>query len=91
MKTWRVAGINFEHSHMGDLLRMVHNHPQAEICGICHNDAELMESAIHNFEIPENQVFSDYKVCMEQCQPDLVILCPATGGQSGGQSKMTYL
>ncbi len=78
MKTWRVAGINFEHSHMGDLLRMVHMHPHAEICGICHDDAELMESTLHNFQIPENLVFNDYKACMEQCQPDLVILCPAT-------------
>jgi len=31
----RVAGINFDHFHMGDLLRMVANHPEAEIVGIC--------------------------------------------------------
>ena len=35
MKSWRVAGINFDHLHMGDLLREVHEHPNAEIAGIC--------------------------------------------------------
>ena len=78
MKTWKVAGINFEHLHMGDLLRMVHNHPNAEICGICHSDLSRMESTIENFKIPPERVFGDYKACMEECQPDLVILCPAT-------------
>ena len=33
-KSFRVAGINFDHMHMGDLLRLVHQHPQAEIVGI---------------------------------------------------------
>ena len=33
-KTWRIAGINFDHFHMGDLLREVFNHPHAEIVGI---------------------------------------------------------
>ena len=32
---WRVAGINFDHFHMGDLLRMAHEHPDAEIVAIC--------------------------------------------------------
>ena len=31
MSRYRVAGINFEHFHMGDLLRMVAEHPEAEI------------------------------------------------------------
>ena len=31
----RVVGINFDHMHMGDLLRQAHDHPGAEIAGIC--------------------------------------------------------
>ncbi len=27
MKKWKIAGINFDHFHMGDLLRMAHEHP----------------------------------------------------------------
>ena len=33
-KTFRVAGINFDHMHMGDLLRMCQEHPQVEIVGV---------------------------------------------------------
>jgi hypothetical protein len=36
MKKWKVAGINFDHDHMGDNLRMVFNHPDAQIVGVCH-------------------------------------------------------
>ncbi len=77
-KTWRIAGINFDHMHMGDLLRMVHEHPSAEIVGICDEDASRMQDAIANFALPADRVFTDYRKCMEQAKPDLVILCPAT-------------
>ena len=36
MKKWKVAGINFDHDHMGDKLRMVEQPPDAEIVGIFH-------------------------------------------------------
>ena len=55
--TWRVAGINFDHSHMGDLLRMTHEHPDAEIVGICHTDRERMATAIENFAIPAARIY----------------------------------
>ena len=44
-KKWRVAGINFDHFHMGDLLRMVHEHPDAEIAGIADEFPERMAGA----------------------------------------------
>jgi glucose-fructose oxidoreductase len=75
---WKIAGINFDHMHMGDLLRMVHEHPHAEIVGICDEQPDRMKNAIANFGIPQNQIFTDYRQCLEQSQPDLVILCPAT-------------
>ena len=31
MAKFRVTGISFDHMHMGDLLRMVDEHPEAEI------------------------------------------------------------
>jgi glucose-fructose oxidoreductase len=34
-KTWRIAGINFDHFHTGDLLRQTSEHPNAEIVAIC--------------------------------------------------------
>lgn len=80
--TWRVAGINFDHSHMGDLLRMTHEHPDAEIVGICHTESDRMTTVIENIAIPPARVFSDYRECLEKTQPDIVILCPSTASHA---------
>lgn len=73
----RIAGINFDHFHMGDLLRMIHEHPDAEIVGICDEQPARMESAQKNFGIPKERVFTDVAACMEKTKPDVVVLCPA--------------
>lgn len=78
-KRWRIAGINFSHMHMGDLLRCVHDHPDAEIVGICDESHDAMTGAIQSLAIPESAIFTDYMACMDQTKPDLVILCPPTG------------
>lgn len=78
MKTWKVAGINFDHLHMGDNLRMAFAHPNVEIAGICHEDPARMQTAIEDFGIPSDRVFTDYRACIERTEPDIVLLCPAT-------------
>ena len=74
----RVAGINFDHFHMGDLLRMAFNHPQVEIVGICDDEPARMRDAVRNFALPRERVFTDVDRCLEACRPDFVVLCPAT-------------
>ncbi len=74
----RVCGINFDHMHMGDNLRMAHDHPGVEIVGVCDEDPSRMESAIASFGIPEDAVYTDWRRCLEETKPDLVLLCPAT-------------
>src|SRR5262245_26983574 len=74
----KVVGINFDHMHMGDLLRMVVNHPQAELVGICDPQPERVRPAIRAFRIPEERVFTDVEQCLETAKPDMAILCPAT-------------
>jgi predicted dehydrogenase len=76
-KPRRIVGINFDHMHMGDLLREAHQHPDAEIVGICDADPKRMQGAIANFAIPAERVFTDIDAAMAT-EPDLVILCPAT-------------
>jgi predicted dehydrogenase len=78
MPRFRIAGINFAHMHMGDNLRMAYEHPDAEIAGICDEDPARMEAAARNFAIPPERIFTDYRQCLEQTHPDIVILCPAT-------------
>ena len=77
-KKWRIAGIEFSHMHMGDLLRCVDEYPNAEIVGICDPQPERMREAQGNFSLRDDQLFSDYVECLERTQPDLAILCPPT-------------
>ncbi len=77
MKRWRIAGINFDHFHMGDLLRMASEHPGAELVGISDETAPRMEEAIRKLKISREHVFTDYRACLEKTRPDVVILCPA--------------
>jgi glucose-fructose oxidoreductase len=78
MGKWKIAGINFDHGHMGDNLRMAFQHPDAEIVGICDEQPERMQRAAANFTIPRERLFTDYRQCLEQTRPDIVLLCPAT-------------
>src|SRR5262245_22183933 len=75
---YRIAGINFDHFHMGDLLRMAHEHPDAEIVSICDEKPERMQEAARNFGLGADRVFTDYRACLEKTKPDLVVLCPAS-------------
>ena len=76
-KRWKVAGINFDHFHMGDLLRMAAEHPQVELVGISDEQPARMEEATRKLRIPRERVFADYRECLEKARPDVVILCPA--------------
>lgn len=78
MTKFRIAAISFDHMHMGDLLRQVHEHPEAVIAGVFDPDPKKMTQAIANFAIPEDQVFTDLDACMTAARPDLTILCAAT-------------
>ena len=78
MKKIRVAGLNFDHMHMGDLLRKCHEHPQVEIVGLCDDEPARMRAAQANFSVAPERVFTDPARCLEQTRPDFVVLCPAT-------------
>ncbi|MFM9030158.1 MAG: Gfo/Idh/MocA family protein [Opitutaceae bacterium] len=78
MRKLRVVGLNFDHMHMGDLLRLCHEHPGVEIAGICDEDPARMQDAIRNFGLGPDRVFTDARRCLERTAPDFVILCPAT-------------
>ena len=73
-----VVGINFDHMHMGDNLRMAHEHPDVEIVGICDEDPTRMQDAARRFAIAPDRIFTDYRRCLERTRPDIVLLCPAT-------------
>lgn len=76
----KIAGLSFDHMHMGDLLRDAFNHPDAQIVGIADDDpnnAAGVQSAVRNFGLTPDQVFDNYARCLEQTRPDIAVLCPA--------------
>ncbi|MBI5802087.1 MAG: Gfo/Idh/MocA family oxidoreductase [Verrucomicrobia bacterium] len=76
-RTWKIAGINFDHFHMGDLLRYAHEHPSAEIVGVSDEQPERMEEVVRKGLVARDRAFTDYRACLELTKPDVVILCPA--------------
>jgi predicted dehydrogenase len=83
-----VLGISFDHMHMGDLLRQVHEHPDAEIAGIFDPDRKHMESAIRTFSIPEDRIFTDLDECLSKAKADLAIVCSATAEHANSVEKV---
>jgi glucose-fructose oxidoreductase len=73
----RIIGISFDHMHMGDLLRQVHDHPDARIAGIFDPDPSRMAAAVATFAIPGDRVFTDLDACLAT-GADIAILCAAT-------------
>lgn len=81
-KKWRVAGLSFEHMHMGDNLNMVSEHPACEVVAVCDPELSRMDAAVKELRLAPEQVFSDWQECLEQSAPDLLVLCPATGAHA---------
>jgi predicted dehydrogenase len=79
---YRIVGISFDHMHMGDLLREVAEHPDAEIAGLYDPDRAKMAQAIANFAIPEDRIFTDIEACLTHSRADLAIVCSATGAHA---------
>lgn len=83
-----VLGISFDHMHMGDLLRQVHEHPDAEIAGIYDPSRERMAQAIANFGIPAARVFTDLDDCLAKTSADLAIVCSATAEHANSVERL---
>ncbi len=88
MSRFRIVGISFDHMHMGDLLRMVHDHPNAEIAGIFDPDMSKMASAIETFDLSSDRVFTDFDACMAAGPYDMAILCVATASHADYTEKL---
>lgn len=81
-KKWRIAGINFDFRHMDQLLACVHHERNAELVGISHRDPTEMQDVIEACAVSADRVFTDWQRCIEETQPDVVVLCPASGAHA---------
>ncbi|MEM6897202.1 MAG: Gfo/Idh/MocA family oxidoreductase [Pseudomonadota bacterium] len=75
---FRIAGISFDHMHMGDLLRMVHENPEAEIAALYDPDRAEMQEAVKKFSVPEERIFTDLDALLAAGSYDMALLCSAT-------------
>jgi glucose-fructose oxidoreductase len=78
MRKFKVVGINFDHMHMGDLLRMAGAHPQVEIVGVSDEIPDRVMPVLDRLGLDRSLFHVDYRQLMEKHKPDLAILCPAT-------------
>ena len=78
MRKFKVAGINFDHMHMGDLLRQAKAHPDVEIVGVSDEQEDRALKVLDQIGLSRSLFVPDDKKLLERTRPDLVILCPAT-------------
>jgi glucose-fructose oxidoreductase len=80
MARHRIVGINFDHMHMGDLLRLVVDHPDAEVVGVWHEEPTKPAEVLERLGLPQDLRFDDWRQCIEQTKPTAAVVCPSTGG-----------
>ena len=78
-KRWRLVGIDFDHMHMGDLLRLAHAHPNIDIVGVADRDPERAARVSAPFGIGSDRIWTDPVECLRATGADIAVTCPATG------------
>jgi len=78
MAKHRVVGIGFDHMHMGDLLRLVCEHPDAEVVGVWHSEPTKPREVLSRLGLSEELLYSDWKRCLTEPQPTVAVLCVST-------------
>jgi glucose-fructose oxidoreductase len=78
MSKFKIAGINFDHMHMGDLLRQAKTNPDVQIVGVSDEHQERAAKVLDQIGLERSLFVTDYRALLERTRPDLVILCAAT-------------
>ena len=91
MSKFKIVGINFDHMHMGDLLRKAKQHPDVEIVGVSDEQPDRVLPVLKQIGLDESLFVSDYRKLMEDTKPDLAILCPATAEHAIWTEKSRHL
>jgi glucose-fructose oxidoreductase len=78
MARWKIAGISFDHMHMGDNLRMAYEHPDVEIVALCDDQPGRMDEVAKKYQVASHRLFHDERQLFDEVKPDIVLLCPAT-------------
>ncbi|MDE2124989.1 MAG: Gfo/Idh/MocA family oxidoreductase [Armatimonadetes bacterium] len=74
-RKWRFIAVDFDHLHIGDLLRLVSEHPGAEIAGMYDADPQRMAEAAERFGVPPDRLFTNLEICLASAAADVALLC----------------
>ncbi len=78
MASHRIVGIDFDHMHMADLLRLVRDNADAEIVGVWHSDTDKPKQILRELELPESLIFGDLQKCLTTTDANAALLCSST-------------
>lgn len=78
MSMLRVIGVNFDHMHMGDLLRQAHENPNVEVVGVQDAEADRVYPVLDRIGLDRSLLSSGLDELIESTKPDLAILCSST-------------
>ena len=78
MSKLKIAGVNFDHMHMGDLLRMASQCADAQVVGVSDERPDRAQGVLDQLALPRSLYEADWQALLTRTKPDLVILCPST-------------
>jgi glucose-fructose oxidoreductase len=61
--------------HMGDLLRLVVDHPDAEVVGVWHSDRAVPTEVLGRLNLPADLIFDRWEECLERSHPTAAVVC----------------
>lgn len=78
-KKWKMAGVQFDHMHMGDLLRLASEHPDVEIVGVCDDQPGRAEPVVQPFGIGPDRIWKTPEEMLSTVDADITVVCSSTG------------
>lgn len=88
MSKFKIAAVNFDHMHMGDLLRLAKTNPDVEIVGVSDHVTGRAQSVLQSIGLPVSFFVDDYRHLLASTHPDLVLLCPSTAAHADWTEKV---
>jgi predicted dehydrogenase len=78
MSKFKIVGINFDHMHMGDLLRQAKNNPHAEIVGVSDHVGDRALPVLDQIGVSRELFDRDWEGMLKRTRPDMIMICPST-------------
>ena len=75
---YRVAGVAFDHMHIGDQIKVAQDHPDCEVTGVFDTDKARMDAVCDDLGVPAELRHLDLDAMLAAATPDIVFVCSPT-------------